>query len=283
MSLVIQQAMLEQYAAGLQHRLLLQKEAFGPPRCGATPSTSGGCSPRSATSEMPSIAPPPGSEELAGRLCSSFDVVCDLGLEERPASSFCSAHTSALSTLPQPRFDSTRAAPGLVAPQVHSEEWIIQHVFSRLRSSCGFPLPSPSMSARATGGTIGELNFQFIPGAAWAAAARGNKDSWGAGVRASCRKDQIQCRAGRGSPEQHRASDESDTGPVNGALRIKLLSGSSASAFRLFFFVGSFRHGPVDCDFSERAVCEVPFEVDWRKELVNDSSLSFDFQFLVYA
>lgn len=273
LSLAMQQVVLQQHVLALQHKLRLQlqdssvmsKEAFNPqnlshrsaPRdantrartrqvpatLADTTSTSEGSSPRSTSTTSPLGSPPS----------------CSVG---------------------KPPVDLIRAPPGLVAPQIQSQEWSIQHIFGRLRSTCGFPLPSPAIAARTTFGSVGELSLHFIPGATWAATARGAKVSWGAGVRASCRKGQVQRRT---SHKQQAAHQEGEAGPVNGALRIKLLSGSSTCAFSLFFVVGSRRHGPFECDFSERAVFEFPFEVDWHNQVANDDTLFIGLEFLTYV
>jgi len=48
---------------------------------------------------------------------------------------------------------------------------------------------------------------------------------------------------------------------------LKLNSGENLGRIRFYLFLGAVRHGPIDGDFSENAVLEVPFQADWHDQL----------------
>jgi len=150
-----------------------------------TPSTSAASSPRNvqlpsplgASAPSSPMLPPPG---LSLPPWPSQPAVCEVESNNREYD-----HQMLPPGLLVP---AVRPAPGLPAPPEHTAEWLIERMFGRLRSSCGFAVSSPPLIAGPLGAGV-ELRLQFVPGEAWAAGVRaGGKVSWGSSVRLQCRK-----------------------------------------------------------------------------------------------
>jgi len=120
-----------------------------------------------------------------------------------------------------------------------STEWCVQGVFKKLRSSCGCAVVLPPLKVAG----CDDLRVHFLPGQAWAA---GQRSHMGLGSK----------------------SRESETStPFNGALRLKLDGCGEGVRIKFCLFVGPVRQGPFECDFSERAVHEIPLNMNWCKHL----------------
>jgi len=123
--------------------------------------------------------------------------------------------------------------------KMSSTEWCIQGVFKKLKSSCGCPLVSPPWKVAG----CDDLRVHFLPGQAWAASQRSHK--------------------GLGS----KFLESETSAPVNGLLRLKLDGCGEGVRIKFCLFVGPVRQGPFECDFSERAVHEIPLNMNWCKHL----------------
>lgn len=133
-------------------------------------------------------------------------------------------------------------------------EWRIENISAKLRTSCGFPLISPSFAVAG----ITDLRFLFVPGDEWMATARER----------------------RGKGKAARASARQPGGPVHGALKLKVGQPEQAGAVNFKFFVGGVEQGPVTCDFSEMGVQAVNLDVDWTKLVDSKGCLGIRFEFL---
>eukprot|EP00444_Apocalathium_aciculiferum_P063035 CAMPEP_0183603920 /NCGR_PEP_ID=MMETSP0371-20130417/181690_1 /TAXON_ID=268820 /ORGANISM="Peridinium aciculiferum, Strain PAER-2" /LENGTH=450 /DNA_ID=CAMNT_0025816017 /DNA_START=21 /DNA_END=1373 /DNA_ORIENTATION=- len=121
-----------------------------------------------------------------------------------------------------------------------SIEWCIQGVFKKLKSSCGCPLVSPPWNVAG----CDDLRVHFLPGQAWAASQRSHKGS--------------------------KFLESETSAPVNGLLRLKLDGRGEGVRIKFCLFVGPVRQGPFECDFAERAVHEIPLNMNWSKHLEVD-------------
>jgi len=217
------------------------------PLMGITPSTSASSSPawrNSPTSLVPDgfvsppglSLPPPGLEHI---------------LFTPPSTPLQSAAQTASHDRLRLEDSGVRSAPR--GPR-ETAEWRIENVSAKLRTSCGFPLISPSFAVPG----ISDLRFLFVPGDKWMAIAREKKQ--------------------KGKPT--RAAPASPAGPANGALKLKVGQPAQAGALSFKFFVGGVEQGPVTCDFSEMGVQGIELDVDWTKLVDCKGCLGIRFEFL---
>jgi len=237
---------LQQQFGELEGKFAQGFKGFVPEVCGSnTPSTSASLSPRldSLSGSPPSAAPapPPGLAQSAppGVFFPTF----------RPPPG-----------LPHPPQQLVGVGMGVHASpekgtggEAASTEWCIQHVFAKLKGSCGFALVSPSLQV----GGCTDLRMHLLPGQAWAASQRSRKSA------------------------STKSRDPDVSAPVNGAVRLKFDGCGKDARLEFYLFVGPVRQGPFVCDFAERAVHEIPLSVNWCKHLeVGGQNLSLRLQII---
>jgi len=136
--------------------------------------------------------------------------------------------------------------------------WRIDSVGSKLRTSRGFPLLSPSFTLAG----LPDLRLMFAPGDEWLELA---------GTAASRRQKQRRTKVG---PQEAQAF---------GMVKVKAGDTDACSGvhFQVNVFVGEARSAAaprVSCDFSEEVVQSCPLDVDWRKHMEGSClTIMFDF------
>jgi len=126
--------------------------------------------------------------------------------------------------------------------------WRIESVGSKLRTSRGFPLLSPSFTLAG----LPELRLMFAPGDEWLELA---------GTGMSRRQKQRRTKAGPSSEAQ-----------TFGMVKVKAGDADACSGvhFHVDVFMGETRSAAApstSCDFSKEVVQSCPLEVDWRKHM----------------
>lgn len=134
--------------------------------------------------------------------------------------------------------DPLAPPPGL---QVSGFEWRIEHVSTKLRVSCGYPLISPPVQGAPV---PDELRLMFVPGARW--------------------MEQEAARNRRPKKKKQQA----DELPTLGALKLKTstTSAPATATLRFLLCIGeTYRQGPHVADFSEHPIQGCDLQVDWQK------------------
>uniref|UniRef100_A0A7S2MRU2 Uncharacterized protein n=1 Tax=Zooxanthella nutricula TaxID=1333877 RepID=A0A7S2MRU2_9DINO len=123
--------------------------------------------------------------------------------------------------------------------RVHTTEWRIEKVFSKLKTTSGFPLVSPPLRL----GPFAEVRMTFSAG-----------EDWGCSNRNPKQKKCVQ-QVGRAP------------GAATGALRLKRIGEEDPTPFDFRIVVGHVTVGPFQCRFAGTSTEDFPLGIDWRGHL----------------